>query len=159
MTRRLFRLRVRTAAWMVGFGIFVCGCGTGPKPPESLVEAAVQNALDYARIGGSVQVRRIKAASPNHISRAELLFKSFEYGYRTTGELVSKSTADKFDLNVNSDDFFQNVGGNPDLIVHRDAFSGQGEAVLSQDGTGTWRLDEITFADLQVNVGQPLAKE
>ncbi len=144
---------------MVGFGVLACGCGSGLKPPESLVESAVQKALDYARIGGSVHVASVEPVSANHISRVKLQFDSFEYGYRTTGELVSKSTADSFDLDVNSEDFFQNVGGDPSLIVHRDAFSGEGEAVVSQESNGAWQLDEIDFSDLQVNVGRPLSEE
>ena len=139
--------------------MFACGCGTGPKPPQALVESAVQGALDYARIGGSVHVERVEPASPNRVSRAELLFDAFEYGYRTTGELVSRSTADKFDVDVNAEDFFQNVGGDPALVVHREAFSGEGEAVLSLDESGTWKLNEIKFADLQVNIGEPLTVE
>lgn len=118
--------------------------GAGPLTTDK-VQAAVERALDFTRIGGSLTVQGIHEDPQQNTAQADLNFINFQFKGRELDGPVSKDQPLPQKPDTRSPNYWSEMSQYTINPVKLYSFTGRGSATLNKYNDGRWVLKIVRF--------------
>ncbi len=141
---------LRAVAFLFPLLLILVGCNRTALTTQG-VQRAVDQALDWTKKSGKVEVVGIQELPQENAARADIRFDGFQYNADMAGTPISKSQEAPRKPDMNSPNYWDEVYKYGTQQTRVGNYSGQGVGILKHYSDGRWMLTGVQFNLVEVN--------